>query len=170
MNFLTVRNKIFLKFMRLTTWCCSKTLLRVRKKVLSCVLKAMGTSFVLKSGVIIEYPEHVSVGNGVSIQNLCFISGYGGIRIGNDVSLGNSTKIFSSEHPYTSKVHPFKYEELEKRPVEIGNNVITGSGVIILGGVHIGDNVMIGAGSVVTKDVPSNVVIAGNPAKVIKNI
>ena len=55
-----------------------------------------------------------------------------------------------------------------KRPF-IGNNVSLGANVTIIGGVHIGDNVFVGAGSVVVKDVPSNCVIAGNPAKVIKS-
>ena len=55
-----------------------------------------------------------------------------------------------------------------KRPV-IGNNVSLGANVTIIGGVHIGDNVFVGAGSVVVKDIPSNCVAAGNPAKVIKS-
>ncbi|MCR4580916.1 MAG: acyltransferase [Bacilli bacterium] len=54
------------------------------------------------------------------------------------------------------------------RPIEIMNNVFIGCNSIILGGVRIGNNVVVGAGSVVTKDVPDNSVVAGNPAKVIK--
>lgn len=56
-----------------------------------------------------------------------------------------------------------------KRPV-IGNNVSLGANVIVIGGVHIGNNVFVGAGSVVVKDIPSNCVAAGNPAKVIKKL
>ena len=56
-----------------------------------------------------------------------------------------------------------------KRPV-IGNNVSLGANVIVIGGVHIGDNVFVGAGSVVVKDIPSNCVAVGNPAKVIKKL
>ncbi len=54
-----------------------------------------------------------------------------------------------------------------ERPV-IGDNVTVGANAIILGGVRVGDNVVVGAGSVVVKDVPSNVVVAGNPAQIIK--
>lgn len=57
----------------------------------------------------------------------------------------------------------------DKRPV-IGDNVSLGCNVTIIGGVHIGNNVTIGAGSVVVKDVPDNCVVAGNPAKIIRNI
>lgn len=56
-----------------------------------------------------------------------------------------------------------------KRPV-IGNNVILGANVTILGGVRIGNNVFVGAGSVVVKDIPSNCVVAGNPATIIKDM
>ena len=56
-----------------------------------------------------------------------------------------------------------------KRPV-IGNNVTIGCHACILGDIRIGDNVVIGAGAVVVKDVPNNVVVAGNPAKVIESV
>lgn len=57
----------------------------------------------------------------------------------------------------------------DKRPI-IGNNVSLGANVTIIGGVRIGDNVIVGAGSVVVKDVPGNSVVAGNPAKIIKQL
>lgn len=69
-----------------------------------------------------------------------------------------------------SCIHCTTIGETEKgRPV-IGNNVSIGATVTIIGPVHVGDNVIIGAGSVVVKDVPSNTVVAGNPAKVIRTI
>ena len=61
------------------------------------------------------------------------------------------------------------YFDPKTRP-EIGNNVIIGAGSKILGKVYVGDNVVIGANSVVLEDVPANVVIAGIPAKIIKNV
>jgi len=128
--------------------------------------KSMGTSCFIKSGCIIQHTDKISLGNGVSIQYNCLLNGYGSIQIGNDVSLGSNTKIFSSEHPYNTE--PFKYNKLIQKPVIIGDNVITGADTIILGGIQIGDNVMIGAGSVVTKNIPSNSVYAGNPARCIK--
>lgn len=56
---------------------------------------------------------------------------------------------------------------MNDRPI-IGNNVVLGASVTIIGGIHIGDNVTIGAGSVVVKDVPSNCIVAGNPARIIR--
>ncbi|MDX9790954.1 MAG: serine acetyltransferase [Candidatus Kapabacteria bacterium] len=62
-----------------------------------------------------------------------------------------------------------KNNQIDKIPV-IGNNVEVGANAVIIGDIYIGDNVIIGAGSVVVKDVPSNCVVAGNPAKVIKTL
>ena len=56
------------------------------------------------------------------------------------------------------------------KAIEIGDNVWIGGNVVVLPGVKIGNNVVIGSGSIVTKDIPSNVVAVGNPCKVIKNI
>ena len=75
---------------------------------------------------------------------------------------------------YTSG-HPLDYQTRNKgleyaKPIKVGNNVWIGGNVIVLPGVTIGDNVVIGAGSVVTKDIPANVVAVGNPCKIIKEI
>ena len=140
-----------------------------RTRLYGYLFKSMGRGCKIKSGCIIEDPHMISIGSNVSIQHSCYLSGYGGITIGDDSSLGNNTRIFTTEHPYTKGI-PFREQPLEICPVAIGRNVITGSGVIILGGVHIGDNVIIGAGSVVSRDVPSNCIFAGNPARKIKDI
>ena len=76
--------------------------------------------------------------------------------------------IYAATHPLDVKR---RNQNLEKGlPVTIGNNVWIGGNVTILPGVSIGDNTTIGAGSVVTKDIKSNVVAAGNPCKVIKEL
>lgn len=132
------------------------------------LMKEIGCDCYIKSGVHISHPQNIRIGNRVSIQQNCLLSGYGGICIGSDVSIGNDTKIITSDHPYTGTV--FRNNKLNPKPVHIGNNVIIGTTVVILGGVSIGDNVMIGAGAIVTKSIPGNGVYAGNPAKLIKEI
>ena len=62
----------------------------------------------------------------------------------------------------------FEFCKTQTAPVIMGNNVWIGGGAIILPGVTIGDNVVIGAGSIVTKDIPDNVIAAGNPCRVIR--
>lgn len=71
--------------------------------------------------------------------------------------------------------HPIDYNERNKgieyaKPITIGNNVWMGGNVIVRPGVTIGDNVVIGVGSVVTKDIPNNVIAVGNPCKIIREI
>ncbi|OQS38640.1 hypothetical protein B0T45_12735 [Chromobacterium haemolyticum] len=86
------------------------------------------------------------------------------------VSIGAGTR-FSGENILLTSTHcPGDFSKVIARPIKIGRNVWITYRCIILGGVTIGDNVVIGAGSVVTKDIPSNVVAAGNPCQVIRVI
>ena len=90
----------------------------------------------------------------------------GGVEIGNRVFIGPNVGIYTVNHPTDARRREKGYEWA--LPVKIGNKVWIGGGVTILPGVTIGDNTVIAAGSVVTQDVPANVVAAGNPCKVIK--
>lgn len=89
-------------------------------------------------------------------------------RAGNDVMIGPNTLITTVNHPLS----PMKRRNAmaQAKPVIIGNDVWIGGNVTILPGVNIGDNVVIAAGAVVTKDVPSNSLVGGVPAKVIREI
>lgn len=86
------------------------------------------------------------------------------ITIGNNVNCGANTLITDSDW------HLNDPRSGQPKPVSIGNNVWLGYGVMVMKGVSIGDNTVIGAGSVVTKDIPANVIAAGNPCKVIKQL
>ena len=90
------------------------------------------------------------------------------VTIGDDCFIGPNVSIYTACHSTDPTERNSRREWAE--PVTIGNNVWIGGSVTILPGVTIGDNVTIGAGAVVTKDVPANVVVAGNPAKVIKQL
>jgi acetyltransferase-like isoleucine patch superfamily enzyme len=86
------------------------------------------------------------------------------VKIGNNVRCGANAVITDSDW------HPEDTRSGNPRDVIIGNNVWLGANATILKGVSIGDNSLIGANSVVTKDIPSNVIAAGNPCRVIKNL
>ena len=90
------------------------------------------------------------------------------VRIGDNVMIGPNTLITTVGHPL-SPMGRRKHLGIAK-PVSIGNDVWIGGNVTILPGVKIGNNVVVGAGAVVTKDVPDNVVVAGVPAKIVKEI
>lgn len=90
------------------------------------------------------------------------------VRIGDDVFIAPRVCIYTAGHPIDADVRRMELEYA--KGVTIGNDVWIGGNVVINPGVTIGNNVVIGSGSVVTKDIPDNVVAAGNPCKVIRNI
>lgn len=142
---------------------------RLRTRLYRRVVAGMGSRVAIKSGIIMKEPQRIRIGSNVSIQENCYLNGWGGITIGNDVSIGNGTKIVSSEHQYEG-TGPIREQPLLERPVAIGNNIWIGMGVSILGGTIIHDNVVIGAGSVVKGELEGDSVYAGVPARKIKSI
>lgn len=98
----------------------------------------------------------------------CVILDSGKTEFGDNVFIGPNCGFYSVEHPIAIKErnHGLEYG----KPIKIGNSVWIGGNSTILSGIAIGDNVTIGAGSVVTKNIPSNVVALGNPCEVVKKI
>jgi len=96
----------------------------------------------------------------------CTVLDIAKVKIGNRVLIGPNTQLYTVMHP----INPIERSTgLEYgKPIVIGDDVWIGGGVIICPGVKIGDRTVIGAGSVVTKDMPSDVVAAGNPCRVIR--
>ena len=94
------------------------------------------------------------------------------IHIGENLFCGANVSIWDTDfHPISAALRNSNQDHLAvKKPIDIGNNVFIGANSIILKGVVIGDRAVIGAGSVVTKNIPSDQIWAGNPAKFIKNI
>ncbi len=90
------------------------------------------------------------------------------IYVGDYTMFGPNVVIATAGHPILPKLRQQNYQY--NMPVHIGKNCWLGAGVIVLPGVTIGDNVVIGAGSIVTKDIPSNVVAVGNPCKVLREV
>lgn len=90
------------------------------------------------------------------------------IYVGDDTMFGPNVTIATAGHPIAPEL---RCRGLQYNlPVRIGRNCWLGAGVIVLPGVAIGDNVVIGAGSVVTKDIPSNVVAVGNPCRILREV
>ena len=90
------------------------------------------------------------------------------IYVGDYTMFGPNVILATAGHPILPELREEAYQY--NMPVHIGNNCWLGAGVIVLPGVTIGDNTVIGAGSVVTKDIPSNVVAVGNPCRVLREI
>jgi galactoside O-acetyltransferase len=90
------------------------------------------------------------------------------IYVGDYTKFGPNVVLATAGHPILPELRPDAYQF--NLPIHIGRNCWLGAGVIVLPGITIGDNSVIGAGSVVTKDIPANVVAVGNPCKVLREI
>ena len=111
---------------------------------------------------------HVHFGNNVYANfNLTLVDDTH-IYVGDHTMLGPNVTIATAGHPILPQLRQREYQY--NMPVRIGRNCWLGAGVIVLPGITIGDNTVIGAGSVVTKDIPSNVVAVGNPCGVLREI
>lgn len=129
--------------------------------------RANPVSFLRSQGAVI--------GQGCDI--LCGVWGFGTepylVHIGNNVTLAGGVQLITHDgatRVYRASDPRWKPETGSYGKIKIGDNVFIGTGSIVLPGKEIGSNVVIGAGSVVTKDIPSNVVYAGNPAQFIQTL
>ena len=124
--------------------------------------------------IIINQPFYCDYGKQISVGKRFFANFHftvldeAKVTIGDDCFIGPNVSIYTACHSTNPAERNTRNEWAE--PVTIGNNVWIGGSVTILPGVKIGDNVTIGAGSVVTKDIPSDVVAVGNPCRVIKEV
>ena len=124
--------------------------------------------------VHIEAPFHCDYGYNIEVGENFFanynltVLDVGLVRIGNNAQIAPNVSIYTAGHP----VHPDSRNSGYEYgiAVTIGNNVWIGGNAVIMPGVTIGDNVVIGTGSIVTRDLPSNVIAAGNPCRVIREI
>ncbi|HRZ75298.1 MAG TPA: acyltransferase [Flavobacterium sp.] len=115
-----------------------------------------------------ESNSAIQIGNNVSINNAFSAVAFSKILIGDNVLIGTNCSLMDNDahHLASNKRH----ESSISKEIVIENNVFIGSNVTILKGVTIGENTVIGNGSVVTKSIPKNVIAAGNPAHVIREL
>lgn len=110
--------------------------------------------------------KNITIGKNVFINACCKFQDQGGITIGDGVLIGHNVTLATLNH----EENPSRRHYIHPKPIKIGNNVWIGSNATILPGVTIGDGAIIGANAVVTKDVKENTIVAGVPAKLIKEI
>ena len=113
-----------------------------------------------------DFGKNIHLGKNVFINSGCRFQDQGGIYIGDNVLIGHNVVLATLNHDE----NPEKRGNLIPGPIKIGNDVWIGSNVTITPGVTIGDNAIVGAGAVVTKDVEKNTIVAGVPARYIRDI
>lgn len=118
-------------------------------------------------GVTFWYPYRIHLGNDITINEWVYLSGFGGLRIGNHVRIGHRASIITSDHCYDDLNVPIHKQGLLCGEVVIEDDVWIGCNVTILKGVRVCRGAVIAAGSVVTRDVPENTIYGGIPARLI---
>jgi maltose O-acetyltransferase len=138
-----------------------------REEIIKQLINVKG-SFLIEAPFNCDYGYNIEVGENFYANYGCTILDANKVKIGDNVLFGPNVQIYTATHP----IDPI--ERLTgkgySKPITIGNNVWIGGGTIICPGIKIGDNVTVGAGSVVTKNIPENVIAAGNPCKIFRNI
>lgn len=139
-----------------------------KREILEKILGSHGEQFKFNQPFHCDYGENIHIGENFFANFNLTILDEAEVRIGDFCFIGPNVSIYTACHPLDPEERNKVVEWAE--PVTIGNNVWIGGSVTICPGVSIGDNVVIGAGSTVTKDIPSDVVAAGNPARIIKHL
>ncbi|MCC6873740.1 MAG: acyltransferase [Sandaracinaceae bacterium] len=153
-------------------------------------LAACGEGCVFEEGALVFHPENVHlgrdvyvghyailkawhraelrIGDGTWIGQQCFLHSAGGLTIGANVGVGPGVKVITSSHAEAGRGTPILHAPLTFAAVVVEDDADLGVGAIILPGVRIGRGAQVGAGAVVTHDVPAYAVVAGNPARILR--
>lgn len=150
-----------------------------RRKLLEEMFASIGDNVTVGDGFTCGFGTNISIGSNVSINMNCTFIDCNKIVIGNDTLIASGVHLTTAAHPVelSERLTPnwdpasgeYRWRTYAK-PITIGNGCWIGANVVILPGVTIGDGAVIGAGSVVTKDIPPNVVAVGSPCRVLREI
>ncbi len=139
-----------------------------RRKILDELFGALGPKAEIEPPFRCDYGRNIHAGERLFINFGCVMLDCGKITLGDQVMIGPNVQFYAAYHPLDPVERSSGYEF--GGPITVGNRVWIGGGAIILDNVSIGDGSIIGAGSVVTKDVPANVVAVGNPCRVVRSL
>lgn len=135
---------------------------RIRGALLRPFFGKCGKRLQIGKGVIINNPKELSLGNDCYISHYCYIQAKGSVNLDDNVIIGPMSIIASSKH---LKQNGVVSNVGESKPISIGKGTWCGGNVVISSGVAIGHGCVIGAGAVVTKDIESNMMAVGVPAR-----
>ncbi|MBW4550530.1 MAG: sugar O-acetyltransferase [Aphanocapsa sp. GSE-SYN-MK-11-07L] len=139
-----------------------------RREIVQQLFGAVGQRFEIRPPFYCDYGCHIYAQENLYINFDCVILDCNKVYLGRNVLLAPKVQIYTAYHPLDPEIRKSGLELAA--PIAIGDDVWIGGGAIICPSVTIGSNTTIGAGSVVTKDIPANVVAAGNPCRVIRNV
>lgn len=137
-----------------------------RNTKMKTLLRSVGDRFFVEPTFEFSYGVNITIGNHFYANHGVTICDEGLVKIGNDCKFGPKVGLYTPQHPLDPTVR--RTEAERTAPITIGNDVWIGGSAIILPGVTLGNNVIVGAGAVVTHSFPDNVIVVGNPARVLK--
>lgn len=139
-----------------------------KNEILSVLLGRAGSEFTILAPFWCDYGYNIEIGDNVFLNHNCVILDGAKVIFGDNVFVGPDCSFYTAGHPLDvmSRNAGLEYA----LPINVGHNVWIGGGVRVMPGVTIGDNTVIGGGSVVVKDIPSGVLAAGNPCRVIRKL
>ena len=158
-----VAKRLFRAYNRTT-----ETDVEVREKIKTELFRSVGKNVFIEPDFICELGSNITIGDNVFINFGCIIFDMGEVTIGDNAMFGPRVGIYTTNHAFDAEERIANV--VVSKPIHIGNRVWLSADVKIVQGVTIGDNSIIGAGSVVSKDIPPNVIAAGNPCRVIRKI
>ncbi len=141
---------------------------RDRLSILEKLLGKIGQHSIIEPPFHCSYGRNIYLGEHVYLNFGCTILDNNDVYFGHHVMVGPSVQFYTATHPVEAAIRIKGFETAQKIIIE--DNVWIGGGAIILPGLTIGLNAVVGAGAVVTKNVPKNTVVAGNPARIIREL
>ena len=142
--------------------------IKERENLLKQILASTQERFLVEQPFVCDYGYNIEIGeNFYSNHNLTILD-CNKVKFGDNVFIGPNCAFYTPQHPLDAETRITGLEYAF--PIKVGNNVWFGGNVVVLPNITIDDNVVIGAGSVVTKNIPSNVIAVGNPCKIIRKI
>jgi maltose O-acetyltransferase len=139
-----------------------------QQTILSEMLGGIGQDSIIQPPFHCSYGRNIYIGEHVFLNVMCAILDCNEVHIGQHVMIGPTVQIYTAAHDLKAELRIQGWEVA--KPVVIEDNVWLGGGAIILPGVRVGRNAVVGAGAVVTRDVPADTIVAGNPARVIREV
>ncbi len=139
-----------------------------QQEILAELIPTMGNNCCIEPPFFCDYGYNIILGSDIFINYNCTILDCAQVHIGSRTMLGPGVQIYTVTHPVNARERASLLEFA--KPIEIGEDVWLGGSVVVLPGVKIGNRAVVGAGSVVTKDIPDDVIAAGNPCRIIRRI
>jgi acetyltransferase-like isoleucine patch superfamily enzyme len=142
----------------------------IRYMLVARLTRSCGDNVAIFEGVHLFQLGNMEIGDNVSIHQMCYVDATGGLKIGSDVAIAHATTIMTTDHDYSNSLIATRDANCFLAAVDIEDDVWIGAGVRVLSGIKIGAHSVLAAGAVITRNVPEGSLMAGVPARCLKQI